>query len=115
MPTKNRAAVALGRRGGKANTPAQQAARRANGAKGGRPAMTDTITIFAECPACRRKQMTKFQTVQSHNEIACFNCAKPLADVAAEDSGFAPRHGEYKKECQRCGMKTWYDLKGGAR
>lgn len=33
MPRKNPAAVALGRRGGKANTPAQNAARRANGKK----------------------------------------------------------------------------------
>ncbi len=32
---KNPHAVALGRRGGKANTAAQQAARRENGAKGG--------------------------------------------------------------------------------
>jgi hypothetical protein len=34
---KNPAAVALGRRGGKANTPAQHAARAENGKKGGRP------------------------------------------------------------------------------
>lgn len=37
MGRKNPAAVALGRRGGKANTPAQNAARKANGKKGGRP------------------------------------------------------------------------------
>lgn len=36
-PPKDPAAVALGRRGGKANTPAQQAARRENGKRGGRP------------------------------------------------------------------------------
>lgn len=37
MGGKNPAAVALGRKGGKANTEAQNAARRANGKKGGRP------------------------------------------------------------------------------
>lgn len=37
MSRKNPAAVALGRKGGKANTEAQQAARRRNIAKGGRP------------------------------------------------------------------------------
>ena len=37
MPRKNPAAVALGRKGGKANTEAQDAARRSNGARGGRP------------------------------------------------------------------------------
>ena len=36
-PRKNPAAVALGRKGGKANTEAQNAARRENGKKGGRP------------------------------------------------------------------------------
>jgi len=37
MKRKNPAAVALGRKGGKANSAAQNAARRANGALGGRP------------------------------------------------------------------------------
>lgn len=37
MKRKNAAAVSLGRKGGKANTPAQNAARRANGVLGGRP------------------------------------------------------------------------------
>ena len=37
MKRKNSAAVALGRKGGKAGTAAQNAARRANGALGGRP------------------------------------------------------------------------------
>jgi hypothetical protein len=36
-PTKNRAAQALGRLGGAANTTAQQKARRKNGTLGGRP------------------------------------------------------------------------------
>ena len=36
-PTKNPAAVSLGRRGGMAGTDAQNAARRENGKKGGRP------------------------------------------------------------------------------
>jgi hypothetical protein len=36
QPTKNPAAVALGRLGGKAGTEAQNAARRLNGKKGGR-------------------------------------------------------------------------------
>ena len=36
-PRKNPHAVALGRRGGNANTPAQQAARSRNGKNGGRP------------------------------------------------------------------------------
>ena len=36
-PRKNPAAVALGSLGGKANTEAQNAARRENGKKGGRP------------------------------------------------------------------------------
>lgn len=35
--TKNKAAVALGKLGGKKNTPAQNAARAKNGKKGGRP------------------------------------------------------------------------------
>ena len=39
-PTKNPAAAALGRLGGKKTTEAQTAARRLNGAKGGRPATT---------------------------------------------------------------------------
>jgi hypothetical protein len=37
MPRKNPHAVSLGRRGGLANTEAQQAARRRNGLKGGQP------------------------------------------------------------------------------
>jgi hypothetical protein len=37
MAKKNSAAVSLGRLGGKANTLAQNAARRENGKKGGRP------------------------------------------------------------------------------
>jgi hypothetical protein len=37
MPRKNPAAVALGRKGGKARSEAKAAAARANGAKGGRP------------------------------------------------------------------------------
>ena len=37
MPRKNPAAVALGRKGGKAKTDAKAAAARANGAKGGAP------------------------------------------------------------------------------
>lgn len=37
MPRKNAAAVALGRKGGKARTAAKADAARANGAKGGRP------------------------------------------------------------------------------
>lgn len=37
MARKNPHAVALGRRGGKANTPAQAAARATNARKGGRP------------------------------------------------------------------------------
>ena len=36
-PRKNPAAVALGRKGGKANTEAQNRARAENGKKGGRP------------------------------------------------------------------------------
>jgi hypothetical protein len=36
---KNRYAVALGRRGGQANTPAQQVARAENGKLGGRPTL----------------------------------------------------------------------------
>lgn len=36
-PRKNPAAVSLGRKGGSANTEAQNAARRENGKKGGRP------------------------------------------------------------------------------
>lgn len=37
MPRKNPAAVALGRKGGKATSDAKTTAARANGAKGGRP------------------------------------------------------------------------------
>jgi hypothetical protein len=37
MPTKNRHAVALGRRGGKVSSAAKAIAARANGQKGGRP------------------------------------------------------------------------------
>jgi hypothetical protein len=35
--------AAIGRRGGKANTPAQNAARRKNGKKGGRPRKTRQV------------------------------------------------------------------------
>jgi hypothetical protein len=39
-PTKNPHAVALGRKGGRATSPAKTAAARQNGTKGGRPART---------------------------------------------------------------------------
>lgn len=44
MTKKNPAAVALGRLGGKANTPAQQAARAKNAKLGGRPRKLHTLT-----------------------------------------------------------------------
>jgi len=40
MPRKNPAAVALGRRGGKAKSPAKTAAARLNALRGGRPKKT---------------------------------------------------------------------------
>ena len=40
MTAKDRHAVALGRKGGKATTPAKAKAARANGKKGGRPKAT---------------------------------------------------------------------------
>ena len=43
MASKNPAAVALGRKGGTANTPAQQNARRVNGKKGGRPRVSTEL------------------------------------------------------------------------
>lgn len=43
-PAKSRAAVTLGRKGGKRTTPAQTAARQANGAKGGAPRLTVDTT-----------------------------------------------------------------------
>jgi hypothetical protein len=55
MPRKNPAAVALGRRGGKANTPAQQAARAENGKKGGAP-RKDGHT----CERCRKRHLAEF-------------------------------------------------------
>jgi hypothetical protein len=56
-----------------------------------------------------------FPAYSNHDAVACFNCTQTLAASEPQESGFAPRHGEYKKECPRCGMKTWYDVKGGAR
>ena len=53
--------------------------------------------------------------VTTHTEIACFNCTQTLAAVEPQASGFAPCRGEYKKECPRCGMKTWYDVQGVAK
>jgi len=54
-----------------------------------------------------------FPVVTNHSAIACFNCTHNLAASEPQESGFAPRHGEYKKECPKCGMKTWYDVGGG--
>ncbi len=48
MPRKNPAAVSLGRLGGKKKSPAQAAARRANGSKGGRPATSKVIKVECE-------------------------------------------------------------------
>jgi hypothetical protein len=53
MTTKNPAAVALGRRGGLATSPAKAAASKANGAKGGRPRHSRrTFEQTAICPKC---------------------------------------------------------------
>jgi len=46
-PHKNPAAVALGRLGGRAATPAKASAARANGAKGGRPRRSDACEQIA--------------------------------------------------------------------
>jgi hypothetical protein len=59
--------------------------------------------------------MKSFPTVSNHNQVACFNCTQNLAAAEPQSSGFAPRRGEFKKECPQCGMKTWYDVKGGVR
>lgn len=56
-PWKNPAAVALGRRGGRANTPAQAAARRENGKKGGRPIMK-TYHIYTDSRSCETNATT---------------------------------------------------------
>jgi hypothetical protein len=53
--------------------------------------------------------------VAANHQIACFNCSESLAAVEPQVSGFAPRRGEYRKECPRCGMKTWYDVKRAAK
>jgi hypothetical protein len=46
MTTKNRAAVSLGRRGGKATSDRKAAASRENGKKGGRPKKEQTMTTI---------------------------------------------------------------------
>ena len=77
-PRKNPAAVALGRKGGQANTEAQNAARRRNGRKGGRPVVeaeaptTDdalprevTLTIRVETPAEARSLAASLEDMQA--------------------------------------------------
>jgi hypothetical protein len=55
-----------------------------------------------------------FPTVSTHNHIACFNCTQNLEATKPQESGFAPRHGEHKKWCDKCQMWTYYDVTKGA-
>jgi hypothetical protein len=57
-PTKNPAAVALGRLGGSKNTGAQNAARRINGRKGGKPRKKTEADVQMEIA---RKGMEKYR------------------------------------------------------
>lgn len=66
-PAKNRHAVALGRRGGKATSDAKAAASRANGKKGGRPKTSSVLRAIAD-----RDPMVPSEIDGS---LSCFYCS----------------------------------------
>lgn len=54
--------------------------------------------------------MTKrFPKFGSPAQAQCFSCDAPL--VGAALSGFAKGHGEWRADCAKCQMSTWYDVR----
>lgn len=83
---KNKAAAALGRKGGKKKSDRKSAAARANGAKGGRPALVHAVTYkpaevmssSVVLPLCGRSGNVLLSLNQNIKEITCTKCLELL-------------------------------------
>jgi coproporphyrinogen III oxidase len=51
-----------------------------------------------------------FPVIESHSKAWCFNCGGDLTGDYWCDSGNAPGHGQFRQDCEKCQMSTWYDL-----
>ena len=48
--------------------------------------------------------------VADHQTVHCFNCHKLITGGLHQNSGHAPGRGEWRQQCDACGMITYYDL-----
>lgn len=56
--------------------------------------------------------MTKrFPKFSSHTQVSCFNCGGDLVDGYFCESGYPKGRGQFRQECEKCRMSTWYDIK----
>lgn len=83
MSAKNRAAASLGKKGGRAKSPAKTAAAQANGKKGGRP---------ANCPSWLANVLAA-----PHAGKQWKTCDKPCDK-------------ETRNVCPRCAAEVWFDM-----
>ena len=53
--------------------------------------------------------MLEFPKYGTHNEVLCFSCSKSLFFSEVKASDYPA--GRWIKNCIRCGLKTFYDIK----
>lgn len=51
-----------------------------------------------------------FPFYPAHDDASCFNCGGDWRGSAPMRSGNAPGRGEWFQCCERCGMRTFYDV-----
>lgn len=55
--------------------------------------------------------MSRFPTIAHHGApLACFYCGASLETAAPQDYELPDGHGRYRKACDACGFRTYYDL-----
>lgn len=53
----------------------------------------------------------KWPRFSSHDEVSCFNCGGDFGpDPYWAESGLPHGHGQFRQECEKCRLATWYDL-----
>lgn len=59
--------------------------------------------------------MKRFPIYERHMLASCFNCGNDLDGGYWRDSGNAPGRGQFVQDCCKCGMATYYDIRGANR
>jgi hypothetical protein len=51
-----------------------------------------------------------FPKFPSHDDASCFNCGGDFGPGYWFESGQPAGHGAFEQHCEKCRLRTWYDI-----